>query len=153
MREELIDESRKKREDEGGETRRDEELLEIRRLRSDLPQDQDQITARLLEYQSRMKRYKLLCQGLTPKEIEVREREEYAFQKKQHEYLMSLPPAPFPSQPQNQREMEERFRLWDQVGVGRKRQNELARIYGLNPRPASPEGSSVVTTATNNNND
>ncbi|KAK2673743.1 hypothetical protein RAB80_011286 [Fusarium oxysporum f. sp. vasinfectum] len=44
-----------------------------------------------------------------------------------------------PPPPQNQEEMNHRFRVWDELGVGLKVQNDLAREYGFAERVAGHE--------------
>jgi len=41
-----------------------------------------------------------------------------------------------PDQPRTREEMDTRFLAWDAVGVRRERQNELARAYTFEERPA-----------------
>ncbi|KAJ9137662.1 hypothetical protein NKR23_g8951 [Pleurostoma richardsiae] len=49
-------------------------------------------------------------------------------------------PIPPPNPPRDHKEMNKRFLIWDERGVGRERQIELARLYGFNARPTSPDG-------------
>ena len=53
------------------------------------------------------------------------------------------PKQVLPNQPQDQKEMDERFRTWDALGVDRKKQNEMAGLYGFAERPSSPDGHAV----------
>ncbi|KAK3369802.1 hypothetical protein B0T24DRAFT_366148 [Lasiosphaeria ovina] len=89
-----------------------------------------------------MLHWNLLAKGMTQEQVDAEDRAVIARYEERRERLRREPPTtmPPPNQPRNQKEMYERFRAWDAVGVSRERQNELARMYGFHEKPASTDG-------------
>ncbi|KAH8742430.1 hypothetical protein F5883DRAFT_442354 [Diaporthe sp. PMI_573] len=136
LKEGLIDGARRKREDEGGDKRREEELEEIRKVRY-LPGT----LIKSGEYDRRMRHFNLRAEGWTQEQIDAEDRAASARWREAEERRKRYPPTPIPGfGPVTQEEMEARLHAWDAMGLSKERQAELVRKFGLpNVRPSSTD--------------
>ncbi|RYP81632.1 hypothetical protein DL770_005840 [Monosporascus sp. CRB-9-2] len=133
----LIDGTRRKREDEEGDRRREEELAEIwkvRYLRGTL--------IRSGEYERRTRYINLRREGWRQEQIRAEDQAAAAYAKELFIRWPLPPPTPIPppNQRQDQKEMDEKLRAWDAMGASRERQSESAHMYGFHGRPTSTDG-------------
>ncbi|KAI0815413.1 hypothetical protein GGR55DRAFT_345632 [Xylaria sp. FL0064] len=130
----LITRKRGRYEDEPGDRQRQEELDEIKRIRTTPLEPEDNLWRRSREYTLRIDRFNRLAKGATEEQVDAedREREEEARKRREEE-----------EQEQERKRLrtheETMYETWDGKGISREEQRWLARMHGFQgQRPPTP---------------
>lgn len=151
LKEAIIDGTRRKREDEEGNRRREAELAEIRELqiKAQTCKDPDESWRFFLRSERRKKNFQLRSEGWTQEQVDAENRAAEARGREIAEQLRTMPPLSKPVISMTQEEMEEKHRAWDAMGLSREEQSELVEMFGFpDINFATPDrgfGSTVVS--------